>query len=59
MDAKKGSLVLIKQFFGMTMSETKAEVEKLTDVDRAQLGSAIAREQGLTQEQVSFEMVAY
>ena len=55
----KGALVLIKQFFGLTLLEAKAEKEKLTDLDVQQIASAIARQQGLTQEDVNFELIPY
>ena len=55
-DNRVGAVKLIRDYFApITMEQMKA----LTSEDRAQLGSAIAREQGLKQEQVSFEMVEY
>ena len=58
-NVKKGALVLISKYFGLTLKQAKDECEHLTAEDRAQLGSAIAREQGLTAEQCNFELVAY
>jgi hypothetical protein len=53
---KHNRIKLIRDFFApVTMDEMK----KLTKDDMAQLGSAIAREMGLTQEQCEFELVAY
>lgn len=51
----KGAAVLIKQFFGADSQE----IMKLPSADRIQLGSAIARDQGLTQADCSFEIVQY
>ena len=56
---KKAALVLIAKFFGLALKEAKDECEKLTTLDRQQLASAIAREQGLTQDDCNFEMVPY
>jgi hypothetical protein len=57
--AKVSPLVLIKTYFGLTMLEAKAEKEKLTELDVKQLASAVARERGLTQEDVTFELIPY
>lgn len=56
---KKAALVLISRFFGMALKEAKDQSEKLTLTDKAQLASAIAREQKLTQDDVNFEMIPY
>ena len=56
---KKSAAVLIKQFFSMTMLETKAEKEKMSELDWMQLASGVARELGLTQGDVTFELVPY
>jgi hypothetical protein len=55
----KGALGLIKQFFGLTLAQAKEENSKLTADDVAQLGSAIAREQGTPVEDLKFELVPY
>jgi hypothetical protein len=46
---------LIRDFFGATM----ADIKSLSPLDRDQLGSAIARQQGLTEEQAGFTFVDY
>ena len=56
---KKAALVLIAKFFDLKLKEAKDECEKLTPIDRQQLASAVARQMGLTQEQVNFVMVEY
>lgn len=50
---------LIRNFFGLSGTEAITQIKSLPEEDRVQLGSAIAREQGLTQEQVDFPLVAY
>jgi hypothetical protein len=60
MDNKKiSATVLIKDFFAMSATQAVKECKELSSVERQQLGSAIAREQGLLQEQLSFELVDY
>ncbi len=56
---KIGALSLIKQFFGMSLDQMKEERSKLTQQDILQLGSAIARERGIAQEDLSFELISY
>jgi hypothetical protein len=56
---KKAGLVLIARYFGLPLLEAKREAEHLTAEDKAQLASAIAREQGLTEDGVQFDLVAY
>lgn len=53
--AKRGAAGLIKQFFGSPTPEIMA----LSKEDRVQLGSAIARQLGMVQEELEFELVAY
>ena len=64
MDAKQtgqGPLALIKsEFFeGVPVKAAAEEIRKLTELDRIQLGSAIARGRGLGPDEVTFEMVEY
>lgn len=54
-DVKQSAVTLVRNYFGASMAEMKA----LTGQDRQQVASAIAREQGLTPDQVNFELVAY
>lgn len=55
MDNTIGAATLIKKFF----NPPNAEIIALPSADRVQLGSAIAREQGLKQEQLNFQLVEY
>jgi hypothetical protein len=48
-------IALIRGFFDCKVTEMKA----LTANDRAQLASAIARDKGLTEEEVGWPFVAY
>jgi hypothetical protein len=59
MQTKKAALVVIAKFFGLGLKEAKDECEKLTSLDRQQLASAVAREQGLAADDCNWEMVAY
>lgn len=54
-NTKIGAIKLVRDFYGAKMDELKALPQK----DRDQLASAIARQQGLTQDEVSFVMVDY
>ena len=55
-DKKIGTIKLIRDFFAPV---TMNEIKDLNATDRAELGSAIARSQGLTQAQVGFDLVTY
>lgn len=55
---KQGVLVLISKFFGLSLKQMQEENRLLTPEDRAQLGSAIARQTGQT-DNVNFELVPY
>lgn len=58
----KSASALIFAFFrvsGETVAEFKAMMDKLSATDKAQLASAIARQQGLTQADVDFTLVEY
>ena len=59
MNPKKSPLILIKQFFGLSLQDAKAEKEKMSEQDVIQLGSAIGREMGLKPEEMSFVPVEY
>lgn len=50
-----GAATLVKKFFGASTQEIMA----LPGEDRIALGSAIAKEQGLTQDQLAFVAVEY
>lgn len=53
---KQSRIKLIRDFFNpVTMSEMKA----LNAKDLAELGSAIARQKGLSQDDVDFELIPY
>jgi len=53
---KRKTIDLIRGFFGqLSVNELKA----LTQLDRMQLASAIARSEGLTSDHCDFEMVEY
>lgn len=56
---KKGMASLIKDFFGMDAATAVKEYKQLSSEDKAQIASAIAREIGLTQDDVSFTLVPY
>jgi hypothetical protein len=58
-DKKKGMSSVIKEFFGMSAAQAIKEYKELTEKDKVELASAAARELGLTQDDVSFVMVAY
>lgn len=47
---------LIREFFGNPKMD---DMKSLTDTDKAELGSAIARSNGLSAESVDFALVAY
>lgn len=51
----KGAALLVKKFF----NATSQEIMVLPAPDRIQLGSAIARAEGLTQADCNFELVQY
>ena len=51
----KGAALLVKKFFGAT----NEEILSLPKEDRFQLASAIARADGLTQDELEFPLVAY
>jgi len=53
---KVGAVKLIRDFFAPVKMD---EMKDLTAKDRAELGSAIAKGKGLTQEECSFEFVNY
>ena len=53
---------LIRDFFkvsGETLPDFSRQFKMLTDLDKQQLASAIARSQGLTQDQCDFELIEY
>lgn len=50
---------LIRDFFGLSGSDAIIQIRALTDIDRVQLASAIARALGYSQEQCDFELVEY
>ena len=52
---KYKSIIMIREFFDATVQEIKA----LTSLDRQQLGSAIARQKGYSQQECEFEFVEY
>jgi hypothetical protein len=59
---RKSAAVLIFGFFripGETVAEFKAMSDKLSLEDKLQLASAIAHQQGLTQNDVGFTLVEY
>ena len=56
---KMGVAVLVKKFFAMDLKEAHAAKQSMDDLSWRQLGSAIARAQGLEPDAVSFEMVPY
>ena len=59
---KRTKIALIREFFGIIGSDAIREFrefKQLTDVDKQQLGSGIARSMGLGVDGVDFEMVAY
>lgn len=58
-DKKVSALVLIKTFFGLSLNEVKDEIQRLTQLDIQQLGSAIARQRGLDKDTLKFEMIEY
>lgn len=55
-DEKISAVKLIRDFFEI---KTPKEIMDCTSEDRTQLASAIARQKGLTAEQLSFVPVAY
>lgn len=54
---KIGFVTLIRSYFGKDVDAT--QFRALTDVDRVQLGSGIAKEYGILQEDLSFELQTY
>lgn len=56
---KKSTLVLIARFFDISLKEMSVEAKALSEKDKVEMASAIARQQGLGQEDVSFGMVEY
>ena len=56
---KIGCATLIKQFFGLTLQEARAELATLTEKDKIELASSIARERGIVQEDCKIELVEY
>jgi hypothetical protein len=56
---KHTQLVLIAREFGIPVKDMKAEAEKLSDRDRKELASAIARQNGIPAEECDWGMVAY
>lgn len=56
----KGKAVLIAKFFGrkdgQTTQEALTEIKDLSDADRLELAQRIARQEGLTQDQVDFPL---
>jgi hypothetical protein len=56
---KHMQLVVIAREFGIPLKDMKAEAEKLSEQDRKELASAIARQSGIPAEECGWEMVAY
>lgn len=56
MQEKKGAALLIKKFFGINNNQ---EIIALPAADRVQLGTAIAKQEGLKPEECGFEWVEY
>jgi len=56
-----GPMVLIARFFDLKTSDFKSVgvAAGLTDLDKVQLGSAIARQNNIPQENLKFQMVEY
>jgi hypothetical protein len=54
-DGKITAMQLVKEFFGANLQEMKG----LPLVDREQMASAIASQEGIGQEDLSFTLVAY
>jgi hypothetical protein len=52
-------LVVIAREFGIPVKDMKGEAEKLSERDRKELASAIARQNGIPGEECGWEMVEY
>jgi len=50
---------LIRDFFGLSGTEAIRQIRELTDVDRVQLASAIARHLGIAEAGCDFSFVDY
>jgi hypothetical protein len=60
MDQKKvGKATLIKEYFELSARDAVEAYKKLTDQDRLEIASAIARQKGLTEDQCDFQFVDY
>lgn len=51
--------ILIKEFFGLSAQDAIKELRALTDQDKSELASAIARQRGLSEVDCDFAFVAY
>lgn len=56
---KQSRAGLIRNYFGLSGADAIREIKALSDSDKAQLGSAIAREQGLSADDLDFDLVPY
>lgn len=56
---KRSKTLLIKDFFNLTVNEARTQIMALSELDKLQLASAIARQLGLPQDACDFEFVAY
>lgn len=56
---KMSKAVLIARFFGFTGSEAVKQIKILTETDKQELASAVARHENISQEDCDFEFVAY
>ena len=50
---------LIRDFFGLSGGDAIVQIKALTELDRLELASAIARERGLVQTDCDFTFVPY
>lgn len=56
---KHTPLVVIAREFGIPVTEMKAEAENLSEKDRKELASAIARQNAIPAEECGWEMIPY